>query len=379
VKCRQIQQDKRRGTYYVQIRREGVRRRFELGSGIKKARSRLRAIEKDIQAGRIQFLKQETSASVNGERRDIDVAELVIRHLKWVKVHRSAGTFKLRQHYCFQFLKFLKVGHMQEGRFEITSSMPVSELTRFRLTDFHQWARQRGNGHTNAGNQYLRQVKTMLRWGEEEELCDLPFRRFPRITEVPPETKRVDFDDLAKLFEKAPEDLVDMVKFGLLTGLRPQELRDLKVEHIVKPCSDMWYVRIERHKTAGRTNEKVVRTVPLCLAARDIFERQMVAHPKSRYVFLNSDGMSYTRTVLRNRLIRWCRRAEVPDITPYALRHTFASLESDAHVESTALARLMGHSTVRTLARYISNSSEHDLQAVQAAETALDHALKRVS
>lgn len=220
-----------------------------------------------------------------------------------------------------------------------------------------------------------RHVKTMLLWGVEEELCDLAFRKFPKMSDVPPETKRVDLGDLAKLFAKAPADLVDMIRFGLLTGLRPQELRELRAGQIIKPDSDVWYIRIERHKTAGRTDEKVVRTVPLCEEAREILTRQTAAHPQSKYVFLNGDGTPYTRTVFRNRLIRWCGRAGVPAITPYALRHTFASLESDAHIESTALARLMGHSTVRTLARYISNSTEHDLQAVRAAQSALNDAL----
>lgn len=57
--------------------------------------------------------------------------------------------------------------------------------------------------------------------------------------------------------------VVNRIGIGLLTGLRPQELRDLCAEQIVKPSRDMWYIRIEHHKTAGRTNEKVVRTVPL--------------------------------------------------------------------------------------------------------------------
>ena len=79
------------------------------------------------------------------------------------------------------------------------------------------------------------------------------------------------------------------------------------------------------------------------------------------------------------RLIRWSRKAKISDITPYALRHTFASMQSDSRIESTALARLMGHSSVRTLARYISSSSQLDFEAVQAAATALDKAIQKAS
>ena len=56
------------------------------------------------------------------------------------------------------------------------------------------------------------------------------------------------------------------------------------------------------------------------------------------------------------------------DGTAYALRHTFASMESDAGVETTGLARLMGHSTTRTLERYVVNTAEHHLKGVTAVQ-----------
>ena len=302
-----------------------------------------------------------------------------IRHLEWVQAHRAPSTYELRQFYVFQFLEFLGLGELQGERLEITGSMTVLELTRGRLTDFHLWARRRSGNKVNGGNQALRHIKTMLRWGEEEELCGLPFRKFPPISQKPPATKRVSLDDVAKLIETAPEDVGDLVKFGLLTGLRPQELRELTTDQVVQVSDEIWYIRIERHKTAGRARDSVARTVPVCEPAREILLRQIQAHPDQKHVFLNDDGVPYTRTVLRNRLIRWSRKAKIQDITPYALRHTFASVQSDSRIESTALARLMGHSSVRTLARYISNSSQHDFEAVQVAASALDKALEKTS
>lgn len=374
---RAIQRDPKTGVYYVQIQREGVRRHFPLGPALKDAKRELKRIERDIAAGTIEFTKQETTATLhtNG-RRDILLSELVIRHLEWVKHYRSEGTYKHRHRFAYQLLEFLKLGEWKNKKFEITGNMMVSEITRATLTDFHLWARSKRK-HPNSGNHALRNAKTLLLWGVEEELCDLSFRKFPPIREVLPETKRVDLASLAALFEKAPQDLCDIVKFGLLTGLRPQELRDLRVNQIIRPEDDRWYIRIEHHKTAGRTKERFPRSVPLSDEAREIVARQLASHPKSKFVFVNDDGGPYERTALRNRLIRWCRRAKVPDITPYALRHTFASIESDNHVESTALAKLMGHSTTAMLGRYVSNSREHDVDAVQKAESALKKALSR--
>jgi len=43
-------------------------------------------------------------------------------------------------------------------------------------------------------------------------------------------------------------------------------------------------------------------------------------------------------------------------------------MESDAGVETTGLARLMGHSTTRTLERYVVNTAEHHLKGVTAVQ-----------
>ncbi|MEI6563889.1 MAG: hypothetical protein WCO42_06240 [bacterium] len=48
----------------------------------------------------------------------------------------------------------------------------------------------------------------------------------------------------------------------------------------------------------------------------------------------------------------------------YALRHTFASMASESHAETTGLAMLMGHSTTRTLMRYVRNTFSHHLKTV---------------
>jgi hypothetical protein len=53
--------------------------------------------------------------------------------------------------------------------------------------------------------------------------------------------------------------------------------------------------------------------------------------------------------------------------SPSALRHTFASMESDSgQIETMALARLMGHSTTHTLSRYVSNTLASHLGSGQS-------------
>ena len=67
----------------------------------------------------------------------------------------------------------------------------------------------------------------------------------------------------------------------------------------------------------------------------------------------------------KTRFARLCKRAKASKIfTPYGLRHTFASTQSDSGTETTSLSRLMGHSTTRTLVRYVSNTFASHRQAV---------------
>ena len=131
----------------------------------------------------------------------------------------------------------------------------------------------------------------MLRWGEEMELVDLNFKRFPPMNHTPPETKRISEDVLRFLFAKKPDedepdDFRDMLRFGLLTGLRPLELRNLTKDNIRQTQDGAMFLLIERHKTSRTANQPKPRTVPLSPPAKDILQRQLASHPKSEYVFL---------------------------------------------------------------------------------------------
>jgi integrase len=362
---RRVQRDHRRGVYCVYIRRNGVRRYFNLGANRKKAEKKLIELEQDIAAGKVTFGEVETTQVVRkDDSPDIRIEELAVLHLDWVKKNRALGTFKLRQHYLLKFLDFI-------------GEIMVSEISRMKLEQFYGHAKATGGDGPNAGKEAMRHVKTMFLWGEELEICTLSFKKFPEIREVTPEVTPVTEDELAALLNTVPGDFKDMILFGLLTGLRPEELRELKKVSVRHSSFGDTYVLIPKHKTSRSAREPKPRSVPLSRVAEDILERRFKAHPKSEYVFLNGKGEPYTRQALRNRLIRWCRRAGIRDITPYLLRHTFASMQSDSRIETTSLARLMGHTTNRTVERYVHNTFEHHKKAVAALERRLQRIMAK--
>ncbi len=349
-----IQYDKSCGRYYVRLQCEGVRRRFWLGEVRKEAPSKLKAIQAGIAAGEITFTETETTATTTAAGgRDMRIEELAHRYLEWVSDNRSANTYATRRCSIQAFLEFV-------------GPCMVSQITRLKLMDFHAWARKnRGHG-SNRGNHLCRDMRTMFRWGEENEVCDCPVRRFPPISFAPPSTGRFNDEEIALLLKHISDDeFRNMLVLGLLTGLRPQELRCLRKSEVRQDSSGKHYVFFEQHKTARMTNVPLARSVPLSDNAAAIVLQQTRMHPDSEFLFLNDGGTPYTAHVFRRRLERACTRAGIAKRPPYALRHSFASLHAEDGTNIVTLGQLMGHTNTRTTARYITATAAHHRQLVE--------------
>ena len=357
---RKLQRDKRNGHYFVWIRRGGIPLYFRFGLNKKLAEKELDQVELDIESGKIVFTEQKTTAITRHDgKKDLRIEELAHFHLEYVHKNLSHSTYGLRRHYVLKFLKFI-------------GEVMVSEITKNRLEQFYSSEKQVGS-HPNAGYEAMRHVRTLLRWGEEAELVELKFKRFPKMSYVQPETRRVDVDQLVVLLARAPQDFRDFIMLTLLTGLRPYEGRSLLQEHVRHDGHGVSYLFIEKNvKGAKLARMPKPRSVPLCKEAEAIIERQVKAHPQSPLIFLNEDGTPYTRFTLRDRFRRLAKDCGLKGkIIPYGLRHTFASLQAVGGTETTSLAQLMGHSSVRTLQRYVSNTAREHKEAMDRNEQRL--------
>ena len=355
-----LQEDERNGTYFVWIMRGGVSRYFNFGPNMKEAERKLARVEDDIRNGRAPIVEQETTRVVKDDgSKDIHVKELAVRHLEWVRDNRAKNTFLLRQHYVSLFVHFIAKN---------VGACSVSALTPEAIERFYHWCRKRrprkGHAPTKCGHA-IREVRAMLHWGDTNDVCTCPVRRWPRPPSSPPPTRYFSDDELRKLLAAVPPDLADFVLFGTLTGLRPQEIRLLRRQHVTL-ANGRSFVRIEHHKTSESSKVPVPRTVPLPAEAAEIVRRKLAAHPKSDFVFLNDDGRPYSALGLRQRLQRWCRRAGVPVMPPYALRHVFGTRQAGNGTNQAILAQLMGHSNLQTTARYVVNCDEAHLKAMDA-------------
>jgi len=353
--------DKDSGKYYARVAIGGKRQRYTFNNSVKDSEKQLTQLLAELreQTGQVEspLAKAQPVAAAPATPNTstgILLSDLVEQHLLWVANNREPATLYDRQLHVKRFLTF-------------TGDIKVADIDRLLLESFYAWARAHHSKGPNGGNAYLRNVKTMLRWAEEVELCPCPVKKFPKMHETLPETKRFTDEELVKLLNRMTAgDFKDILLFGLLTGLRPQELRGLKKGHVMRDAEGALYIYIEKHKTATMTHLPKPRSVPLVPEAVEIYKRQMQSHPDTDHLFVNGQGNPYKQYSFRQRLMRWCERAGIKQRSPYALRHTFGSLEAEANVNQAVIAQVMGHQGLQTTTRYIANNYQHHKTAVGA-------------
>lgn len=360
----------RSGEYYARIQIGGVRKRFVLSKNKREAEEKLRELEKAVFAGKIPFTHQSTLVVNRDGLRDLRIEELAVKHLEWVRANRMEGTFKNRKIFINQFLEFIR-GYMPQG------SCMVSNITRQTINDFYVWAREHHGRGANGGNESLVSVKAMFNWAVENEVCDHNIKAFPKIRREPATTRRIKDDELPRLMQVLPTDFTDINEFGLLTGLRPEELITVKKDEILNTGTRK-VVHIEHHKTSKTARSHKPRSVPLCKRAEEIVNHQFKLHPKSEYVFLNTKGLPYTRSAFFHRLQRWCKKIGIHGM-PYSWRHTFGVKQGHCKTNQAVLSQIMGHTSLQTTARYMENDTESHIQAVDDMEKSVESILSKGS
>ena len=334
------------GNFYARIKGK----RINLGRNLQKAKVRLRQLEAELAKGALVVGGAGTTQVTFGGKKDIHIKELAVRHLEWTKENRASKTFVTRQHYVCLFLDFI-------------GDRMVSEIAFADLDAFYAHCRKHHSRGGNGGSHSMRELKTFLRWGEEFEICDVPVRRFPAVKKRPPRAKNLSEDDLAKLLDAAEPDMADLVRFAVATGLRPQELREIKKTDI-QIANGTACIRIGEHKTDATARTYMARSLPLTPETAEIVSRQMRRHPKTEFVFLNGNEGLYTCDTLRRRMERLSRRAGLEKKTPYCCRHSFGTALGANGVNLAVIAQLMGHSDIHTTTRYIANNDLAHVNAV---------------
>lgn len=156
-------------------------------------------------------------------------------------------------------------------------------------------------------------------------------------------------------FAAAKGTLYDVARLILLTGCRPEEVVALRQED-VDLKGGMIHIR-------GGKSRAARRSLPLVDEAQWILRRKLAT--KNVWVFPSPVKAGTHITKLNNQHDLACIEAQVSFVL-YDLRHTFATrLVTEAGVDVVTLAKILGHSNLRTVMRYVHPTDEAARSAME--------------
>jgi len=151
----------------------------------------------------------------------------------------------------------------------------------------------------------------------------------------------------------------------------PQLIRDLAICELLYSCGlrvselaglNMDSIDLEQRqvRVVGKGNKERILPVgqTACLAVRLYFEQRPEGEEQG--AFLNYRGGRLTTRSIQRLLKRRLLQLNLPtDVTPHALRHSFATHLLDAGADLRVIQELLGHASLSTTQRYTSVSFAH--------------------
>jgi integrase len=163
---------------------------------------------------------------------------------------------------------------------------------------------------------------------------------------------------VVRVFNAATGSFKELLLIYMLTGIRPSELRTVRIEEF-DPVKKQWV--LSRHKVVERTG--LPKVVPL--ATDELVEICKAAagdRAGAEHLFLNPRGRPWSYNALR---LRWFRlRSGLgldPRFTLYSLRHWYLTMAVESNIDGEIVSELAGHAD-RTMLDYykkVRNSPLH--------------------
>lgn len=151
-----------------------------------------------------------------------------------------------------------------------------------------------------------------------------------------------------------------MVNFLLATGLRVGELCELRLSDLIL-SERKGSVRVRSGK--GRKQ----RSVALMNEIRKELAEWLTVRPQvaSDRIFIGQRGEPVQPRVVQRVVERYAQQAGLDDVTPHTCRHTFAKELLNSGASPFEVAKLLGHSSLDSTARYTQPSEEDLMNAVE--------------
>jgi integrase len=160
----------------------------------------------------------------------------------------------------------------------------------------------------------------------------------------------LEFEEVARFLDAAPDLWKPMLAIAVKTGLRIGELLALKWEDIDLKASRLFVRRNLWQEIEGTPKGGQAREVPLSAEAVQVLRAHF--HMRCDYVF-DLDGERRSHSMCKDIVPRVCRRAGLAKrLTWHHLRHTFASHLVMKGVPLAAVREYLGHADIQTTMIY---------------------------
>jgi integrase len=222
------------------------------------------------------------------------------------------------------------------------------------LRDCHTYQKAKGGKPTDKPtsstyrHNLVRAVKSGFQWAEDKGyIARSPVRK----VKVPRQYARgmeayITPAQWQQVEATAEGELHDLLVVMHQAGCRPQEVRRVESRHFDRQ-GKRWVFPVQESKCGEKTDQE--RIVYLSDKAFEICQRVALKHPEGP-MFRNRHGHVWTATMFDSHCARLSEKLGFK-VTPYAIRHTFATEKVIAGVDLVTIATLMGHVDIRMLTK----------------------------
>ncbi len=288
-----------------------------------------------------------------------DLIEILGQWQTYLKVEKNVSPHTLRAYISdlSQFLSFLAQHYAK--------AVSIDDLSGAAVRDFRAWLSQKaakGNAISSRARS-LSGVKNFLTWMDKQGIAHTASVSVIRSPKLPRKLPRpMQEGQTFTLLDQAPEDswtdLRDKALFTLLygAGLRIDEALSLNIEDVPKDG----FLRVIGK---GR-KERQVPVLKEILPALDAY-RAACPYPEEpeRALFLGARGKRLRQQIAQKAMRTLRITLGLPEnVTPHALRHSFAThlLQNGANLRE--IQELLGHASLSTTQRYTDVNAEELLK-----------------
>lgn len=146
-----------------------------------------------------------------------------------------------------------------------------------------------------------------------------------------------------------------IINFLLATGVRARELRNVKIEDIDFK-NNVIKLQVTKNNKA--------RIVPISTALKSVLTEYLTyrqSNSDDDYLFPNIYGEQLPRTTLQMSITKYCKKRGIEKYSLHLFRHCFATNYLRAGGNPLTLQRILGHSTLKMVNKYIQMNTR-DLQ-----------------